>query len=80
MASANPFGAEGKLSVGDREYKIFRLQKLAEDGIGQIDQLPFSIRVLLEACLRTVDGFIVNDEDVCPSEMLWVGREHGHEG
>ena len=64
MASANPFGAEGKLSVGDREYKIFRLQKLAEDGIGQIDQLPFSIRVLLEACLRTVDGFIVNDEDV----------------
>ncbi len=64
MASANPFGAEGTLSVGDRDFKFFRLQRLAEDGVGQIDQLPFSIRVLLEACLRTVDGFIVNEEDV----------------
>ena len=29
-----------------------------------IETLPFSIRVLLEACLRNVDGFIVNEEHV----------------
>ncbi len=31
---------------------------------GGIDTLPYSIRVLLEACLRNVDGFVVTAEDV----------------
>ena len=44
--------------------KYFRLRQLTDDGIGDIDSLPYSIRVLLEACLRNVDGFIVSNEDV----------------
>jgi aconitate hydratase A / 2-methylisocitrate dehydratase len=64
MPSANPFGAEGSLKTKSGEYKIFRLRKLIDDRIGDIDTLPFSIRVLLEACLRNVDGFIVNADDV----------------
>ncbi|MEZ6132310.1 MAG: aconitate hydratase AcnA [Planctomycetaceae bacterium] len=64
MTSSNPFGAEATLSTSGGDVKYFRLRKLAEDGIGDIDRLPFSIRVLLEACLRNVDGFIVNPDDV----------------
>ncbi|MEP3479259.1 MAG: aconitate hydratase AcnA [Fuerstiella sp.] len=64
MTSSNPFGAEAKLSTSGGDVKYYRLKKLIEDGIGHIDRLPFSIRVLLEACLRNVDGFIVNADDV----------------
>ncbi len=64
MASTNPFGAEATLSTSAGDVKYFSLRKLADDGIGDISTLPFSIRVLLEACLRNVDGFIVNPDDV----------------
>lgn len=64
MTSANPFGAEDTLSLAAGDVKYFRLRKLIDDGIGDIDTLPYSIRVLLEACLRNVDGFIVNPDDV----------------
>ena len=64
MASSNPFGAEGTLKTKSGDWKIFRLRKLADDKVGHIDTLQFSIRVLLEACLRNVDGFVVNESDV----------------
>src|SRR5262249_38473248 len=38
--------------------------KLADAKIGPIDSLPFSIRVLVEACLRHVDNFIVTEAHV----------------
>ena len=62
--SGDPFGARGKLKTAAGEFTIFRLPKLAADKVGPIDTLPFSIRVLLEACLRKVDNFIVTGRDV----------------
>ncbi len=64
MAAANPFGTESVLKTSGGEFKYYSLPKLAEKGFGQIQTLPFSMRVLLEACLRNVDGFIVNEEHV----------------
>ncbi|MCA9050508.1 MAG: aconitate hydratase, partial [Planctomycetaceae bacterium] len=64
MTSANPFGAESTLTTSAGSLKYYSLPKLAKDGIGDIDTLPFSIRVLLEACLRNVDGFVVSADDV----------------
>jgi len=64
MAGGNPFGAEGKLKTKSGEYTIYRLPKLIDDRIGHIEKLPYSIRVLLEACLRNVDNFVVNEKDV----------------
>jgi aconitate hydratase len=58
------FGSRSTLKTSSGDYTIFRLQKLAEAGMKGIDTLPFSMRVLLEACLRNVDGFIVNEEHV----------------
>ncbi|MEX0717054.1 MAG: aconitate hydratase AcnA [Planctomycetaceae bacterium] len=60
----NPFPAEGTLKAGGGEFAIHRLRKLVDDGVGDVETLPFSIRVLLESCLRNLDGFIVSEDDV----------------
>ncbi|NJL93121.1 MAG: aconitate hydratase AcnA [Anaerolineae bacterium] len=62
----NGFGALATLSYGvGRQAAYFRLAQLAEDGIAPgLDRLPFSIKILLEALLRKVDGFFVREEDV----------------
>ena len=60
----NKFGSYASLSVKNEKAGIYRLNKLQEDGIAQIDRLPFSIKILLEQALRNLDGFQVNEEDV----------------
>jgi len=64
MSSSNPFAAEGILETASGPYRIYRLRQLADDGLGEIETLPYSIRVLLESCLRNVDGLITTEEDV----------------
>lgn len=64
MAANNPFGTESVLKTSSGELKYYSLPKLAAKGFNQIDTLPFSMRVLLEACLRNVDGFLVNEDHV----------------
>ena len=61
---SNPFGAESKLSTLGGDVSIFRLNRLAEMGLGKIDRLPYSIRMLLESCLRNMDNFEVSEQDV----------------
>ena len=46
--------------LGPRE--IFRLD--AVRNLGDVDSLPYCIKVLLEAALRAHDGHVVRDEDV----------------
>ncbi len=64
MAGANGLGAAATLKTSSGEYTYYSLPKLAERGFGQIDKLPYSMRVLLESCLRNVDDFIVTEEHV----------------
>jgi aconitate hydratase len=64
MATNNPFGAEAKLSTPSGDLRIYRLNKLADLGIGDVNHLPISIKVLLESCLRNLDNFQVNEADV----------------
>src|SRR5690606_7794779 len=61
---ANPFGSESQLTASAGTFRYYRLQALAEQGIGHIDKLPYSIKVLLESCLRNVDNFEVHEKDV----------------
>jgi aconitate hydratase len=64
MTNSNPFGAESSLSTAAGTFRYYSLPKLVKDGIGDINTLPFSIRVLLEACLRNIDNFVVTADDV----------------
>lgn len=63
-APANPFGARDTFATQQGSVGIYRLSKLEDDGLGTISRLPYSIRILLEAVLRTCDGFSVREQDV----------------
>ncbi|MAY73704.1 MAG: aconitate hydratase AcnA [Phycisphaerae bacterium] len=61
----DPFNARSTLEVGGKTYTYARLAALDEQGVGLgIAKLPYSIRVLLEAQLRTLDNFVVTADDV----------------
>ena len=62
--SKNSFGAAVKLRVGNREYECFRLSRLQETGVGDVERLPFSTKILLENLLRHEDGRRVSADDV----------------
>ena len=64
MNTNNPFGSEAKLSSKAGDVKIYRLNRLTELGFGNLDKLPFSIKVLLESALRNMDNFAVTENDV----------------
>ncbi len=58
------FGARGTFETGSGQAEIYRLSALSQAGIGHVDRLPFSIKVLLENALRNLDGREVTEDDV----------------
>ena len=60
----NPLNSRDTLSTMAGDLAIFRLDRLEGDGVGSVSSLPFSVRVLLEAALRNLDGYQVREEDV----------------
>ncbi|MFE4470750.1 aconitate hydratase AcnA [Leifsonia sp. NPDC056824] len=51
MSAVNSFGAKSTLTVGSKDYTIFKI-----DTVDGYRKLPFSLKVLLENLLRTEDG------------------------
>jgi aconitate hydratase len=60
----DPFGTRDTFDTGSGQAAIYRINKLADAGLGDVPRLPYSIRVLLEAVLRNCDGYVVTEEDV----------------
>jgi len=60
--STNSFDAKATLSVGDRNYEIYRLDALQAQH--DVARLPFSLKILLENLLRNEDGETIRAEDV----------------
>ena len=58
-ANHNPLGSRKTLSTSGGDLAYFDLAAL-----GDVSKLPFSIKVLLEAALRNMDGFEVEEEAV----------------
>ena len=63
-ARLNSFRSLSALNVGGASYDIHRLDSLAKRSIGHVDELPFSLKVLLENLLRCEDGRFVHPEHV----------------
>jgi len=61
--SLNSFNSRSALKVGKKEYEIYRLDALDQQGISTT-HLPFSLRILLENLLRTEDGRNVSKGEV----------------
>jgi aconitate hydratase len=60
----DPFQARDTFNAGSGPVGIYRLSKLEQLGLTKVTALPFSIRVLLESCLRNCDGYVVTENDV----------------
>ncbi|MBE0523376.1 MAG: aconitate hydratase AcnA [Methanosarcinales archaeon] len=58
------FGARGTLETSNGPIAIYRLDKLEKLGLGNISQLPYSIKILLESLLRHADDQLVTKEDI----------------
>ena len=58
----DPFNAKTTLQTALGERTIYQLDALR--GIGEIANLPYSIKVLLEACLRHFDNYVITEEHV----------------
>ena len=62
--TTDSFNAAKSLDTPLGKLKAFDLNALSAAGVGHVQKLPYSIRVLLEAVLRNVDGFAITDEHV----------------
>ena len=60
--SNDPFNARTTLDTPLGTRSISRLDALRD--VGDIDRIPYCIKVLLESCLRHLDGHVVTEEDV----------------
>ena len=53
-----------QLKVDGASYSYFDIRELSKQGLGEIDRLPYSIRILVENLLRKLDGKIVEEKDL----------------
>jgi aconitate hydratase len=57
LTAKNSFGAKETFETGSGKAYYYCLSKLQEAGLGNIDKMPFSIKVLLESLLRNENGW-----------------------
>src|SRR5262245_12191452 len=60
----DPFGIRDTIVTKRGSMGIYRLHGLEQQKLGNISQLPYSMRVLLEAVVRHCDGYLVTENDV----------------
>ena len=63
-APKDSFNSRNTLKTAHGTYTFHDLNALVKQKVGHVEKLPYSIRVLLEAMLRNVDGFVVTADDV----------------
>jgi aconitate hydratase len=64
LKAKNSFGSRETFETGSGKAYLYRLSKLQEMDLGNIDKMPFSIKVLLESLLRNENGYDVTEQDV----------------
>src|SRR5215210_2279518 len=73
----DPFSARSSLSTPFGEtVTYYRLEALEEQGLANLDTLPFTVRILLENALRHVGGEFV-DPEIVKTLARWEPRPTG---
>ncbi|MEE8363507.1 MAG: aconitate hydratase, partial [Dehalococcoidia bacterium] len=72
VSGSDPFGARSTLDTPSGPVSYYRLGRLEELGIADLERLPFTIRLLLENALRQSDGGVANRADV-ERVASWTG-------
>ncbi|MFD2673572.1 aconitate hydratase AcnA [Marinicrinis sediminis] len=62
--SKQAFPVRSSLQVGEKSYQYYSLKQLEEQLGKSISNLPFSIKVLLEAAIRQFDGRAITEDHV----------------
>jgi aconitate hydratase len=62
--TSNSFNAQTTIELAGEKAEIFRLDSLIRAGIGEVETLPYSLRVLLENLLRYEDDRTVSRGDI----------------
>jgi aconitate hydratase len=62
--SDDSFGVKNSLDVNGESFTYYDITQLDEQGITDLENLPFSMRVLLENLVRTEDGRATTPEDI----------------
>jgi aconitate hydratase len=60
----DPFGALSSVDLHEGKTSFYRIGKLAEAGMVELDRLPFSIRILLENAVRNAGRGYATEADV----------------
>jgi aconitate hydratase len=58
------FGTKSSFKSGEKEYQYFDLNKFADNVGMDLNDIPFSLRILLENMLRNEDGRILTKDDI----------------
>jgi aconitate hydratase len=58
------FKTKKTLKVGHKNYDFFSLKAAQSAGLGDVENLPYSLKVLMENLLRNEDGFTVFADDI----------------
>ncbi|MFM1902106.1 MAG: hypothetical protein RLZZ440_6 [Planctomycetota bacterium] len=61
---ADPFSCRSTFETGSGPATLYRLWALDDAGVTNTARLPYSLRMVLEALLRTCDGYEVTEADV----------------
>ena len=60
----DPFSARSSFDTGSGSAALYRLRALDDAGVTNTARLPYCLRTILEALLRTCDGYEVTEADV----------------
>jgi len=63
-STGNPFGTRKTLDTGGGKLVYYQLEELERQGLAAVSRMPFSLKVLLEAVLRQIDGYAVTEADL----------------
>ncbi len=58
------FRQQKSFELNGKTYNYFDLKAIEEAGLGNVERLPYSIRILLESVIRQYDGRVIKDEHV----------------
>ncbi|MBI4202236.1 MAG: aconitate hydratase AcnA [Chloroflexi bacterium] len=64
MTTQSQFGSRTSLKSPEGNLSYYRLGRLEELGVANLDRTPFCIRIILESLLRNMDGRLVSEDDV----------------
>ena len=78
MARRDPFGALAELRAAGETLSYYRLSRLSELGVADIDRLPITIKILLENLLRRCDDELLPMAEV-EALARWAPRPASRE-